>query len=1828
MIKCLSQEGGLWRVRELIDQDFDVMLIPSRKEEVFKTQILPFFEIVSHPNVLSSLIIEQSLGTIYNFLYGIEGTRASTLFEYVGDVLANATVDEDYVARFEVSVHVFSRIVDLNSTAFVHENLKTQATRFEEILLSLNQSTRSLNLHYATVYLKRLLDRFGIGTRLPSALAADEGNKNQRQKGNKKVPSFILQREPPGGRHDNDHMDICDIRILPSYQEISSTRQEYLPVTDPSQWHVDGVDGLLDRNFRLLREDTVGQLRDAIHQEIHRPLHTTKIQRKTQQRTYVYHDARINQFSWDQISGLRFQVVFPQPVNVRNLPQRELEAWWEMSKRLQYGALVCLMLKDQFIVFCTVTESRGSAPHNGTQKTQTQEQTVSTILWNNVPMASVMLELVDKRANIFQAILDQYTSTAPPFALIEFPGVLLPAFEPTLRALQSIKKARNLALSELLVFTGENSTIEAVALAPPVYALKPGFAFNLRCLTNTETDFLVYPDQPADTSYLQQHSSLDDSQAAALVSSLQRRIGLIQGPPGTGKSYTGVALIKTLLANRHGGTHLGPIICVTYTNHALDQLLEALIDKGVTSNIVRIGSQSKSERLAKYNIRTISRGVERTRMEKAQQWDLHRKLEEIEEDFNRLRLKKKISGARLKYHLHNEHSYHYRNLFGLDEDGFREARNDENPGANINKWLHGGARGSPIIRPLEQLESLNLFHISRDERQALYNHWIGEIRENLHDQVVQLSSDHCNAKAEFDGVRDELNLRCLNQADIIGLTTTGLARNMNMLRRLQSKVMLCEEAGEVLEAHLLTALLPSIEHLILIGDHLQLPPKAQNYDLSRENPHGGEQYSLDVSLFERLVMPTDVMGSGLPFSTLETQRRMHPSIAQLIRDTLYPKLSDAPSVSEYPEVIGVKKRLFWLDHRNLEMDASNIDAMATSHWNQYEIDMTTGLVNHLIRQGTYKSTDIAVLTPYLGQLHRLRQRLGQSFAITLGERDQDELEKSGFEGENSAAAPAMRTTLLQALRIATVDNFQGEEAKVVVITLVRSNPQNRCGFLRTSNRINVLLSRAQHGMYIIGNSLTYAHVPMWSNVVDILRQSGNIGTMLELQCPRHPETPISVSRPDDFPRVSPEGGCDLRCVHRLSCGHACLQKCHSDILHNAVYCLEPCQRPLKGCAHGCPKKCGDPCPSKCTVNVFKKDRILGCGHSMQNLPCWQSQDLSTVRCTVLVEKEVPTCHNTASIPCHVDVASPGYSCKMQCRQLLPCGHSCQNRCMDCITKDAAGNVQINHGICKHQCGRNQSTCAHVCTTPCHGDSPCPPCELPCDVHCGHSKCMRKCYEPCAPCAEERCLSTCPHSTCTMPCAAPCDHVPCSRRCEKLLACWHQCPSVCGEACVTPAYCQICASEDVQNQVVDFILGETYKEINLDENPCIFPKCGHFLTMENMDALMELRRHYKVDADGKPIAISSTSDPFSIEDIKRCAHCRGPLRDIARYGRLVRRALLDESTKKLIVSMNREYVPLAQEVSQQIQLLQDTNIGERKLPWPKSIQIRGTRSEQCKKMRQIMNQLVPGRWKAILDVRGRIHDYCNRVALEEQPLIRVYNMVEYARRRNITSRSFEFDNNMLQTKGLLQGTALSLRVDIALLSDLLTLKQRTSGANYETKVEISLEESMTDCRNLIHTAENSQRVPQQVEGHIFLAQLHALERSHATSAAAGEEHFKHCRAALDQARLLCDSHPGQAQGLSEEVEGVEKMLTGSTFYTAVTSEERMAVVQAMAREFSGTGHWYYCRNGHPFTIGECGAAMQRAACPECGAPVGGQHHQAAEGVTHASDMEREFARMNL
>ena len=72
----------------------------------------------------------------------------------------------------------------------------------------------------------------------------------------------------------------------------------------------------------------------------------------------------------------------------------------------------------------------------------------------------------------------------------------------------------------------------------------------------------------------------------------------------------------------------------------------------------------------------------------------------------------------------------------------------------------------------------------------------------------------------------------MKNVDVIAMTTTCAARYRRILKNIGPKIVVIEEAAEVLEAHVITSLTPSTEHLILIGDHKQLRPNPSVYDLA------------------------------------------------------------------------------------------------------------------------------------------------------------------------------------------------------------------------------------------------------------------------------------------------------------------------------------------------------------------------------------------------------------------------------------------------------------------------------------------------------------------------------------------------------------------------------------------------------------------------------------------------------------------------------------------------------------------------------------------------------------------------------------------------------------------------------------------------------------------------------------------------------------------------------------------------------------------------------------------------------------------------------------
>lgn len=412
-------------------------------------------------------------------------------------------------------------------------------------------------------------------------------------------------------------------------------------------------------------------------------------------------------------------------------------------------------------------------------------------------------------------------------------------------------------------------------------------------------------------------------------------------------------------------------------------------------------------------------------------------------------------------------------------------------------------------------------HLSRSERENLYRLWRDTLLQSYAKRCVALKTRLGQLTMQIKNLNNELKLGVLKKASIIGMTTSGFSKLSGVLQAVGIKVVLVEEASEILEAHLLACLGPSVRQVVLIGDHYQLRPKCTEYALSVESGLG---YNLNLSLFERLVRK-----GAVHLHTLTTQWRMRPCISELIRSTIYPNLRDHLSVSRYPDVRGMAHNVFFLMHAKYENGKQNEPRRAAqaeensnnTHSNSHEVNFVVALTSYLLDQG-YHSSDITVLTPYVGQLRVLRQAFSSSLSVAacLDERDEAELDNSpGDIADNSIRIVDGSDYERKTVRLATIDNFQGEESKIVVISLVRSNASGKIGFLKQANRINVLLSRAKHGMFLVGNPACLCASPrsrMWRLVLELLERQQAVGPAFVVRCPHHPNAERRIEHPDEF----------------------------------------------------------------------------------------------------------------------------------------------------------------------------------------------------------------------------------------------------------------------------------------------------------------------------------------------------------------------------------------------------------------------------------------------------------------------------------------------------------------------------------------------------------------------------------------------------------------------------------------------------------------------------------------------------------------------------------------
>ena len=643
-------------------------------------------------------------------------------------------------------------------------------------------------------------------------------------------------------------------------------------------------------------------------------------------------------------------------------------------------------------------------------------------------------------------------------------------------------------------------------------------------------------------------------------------------------------------------------------------------------------------------------------------------------------------------------------LLGGQEDG----KKGRTPTSGLSKDHLKVLRGESSLQPLHPSRVASVQHVWRllpEDRWRLYLFWLRIFQQNCQEEISKKTEQYESICKRFTEVRDYEELHALREAVVIGMTTTGAAKYRAILQEIKPTIVVVEEAAEVLEAHIITSLTKFTQHLILIGDHKQLRPNPTVCTLARE-------YHLDVSLFERMV------NSGMDCYQLNTQHRMRPEIARLMR-FIYEDLQDHESVHEYDDVSGVAKNIYFIDHRFPE-DESEINDKLKSHSNKHEAEYIAALCEYFILQG-YSPHQITVLTMYTGQVLTLKKTMP----------------KAKFEG----------------VRVTAVDNFQGEENDIILLSLVRSNDKRKIGFLAVRNRVCVALSRAREGLYCIGNfALLAEKSELWKRIVEDMKQQGAIGKALKLVCKNHPERIIHAKVADDF-KEAPEGGCTLRCHFRLSCGHVCERACHPDDSDHALYkCQKDCLVEL--CSEHetrCNRKChfGEDCPG-CPVEMEKE--IPACGHRqtvpcgmpveefkckmkcLEFLPCghlcpgqcWE--ECTSFQCLKIVKREF-NCGHEIEKPCWE--LSTSYRCEEPCRAILECEHPCVGNCSEC----KQGRM---HVPCEANCERIR-VCLHLCQEPCTKN--CPPCPEKCENRCIHSRCPKECMEPCTPCRVSMSINT-------------------------------------------------------------------------------------------------------------------------------------------------------------------------------------------------------------------------------------------------------------------------------------------------------------------------------------------------------------------------------------------------------------------------------------------------------------------------------------------------------
>ncbi|MDH5230251.1 MAG: AAA domain-containing protein [Gammaproteobacteria bacterium] len=430
-------------------------------------------------------------------------------------------------------------------------------------------------------------------------------------------------------------------------------------------------------------------------------------------------------------------------------------------------------------------------------------------------------------------------------------------------------------------------------------------------------------------------------------------------------------------------------------------------------------------------------------------------------------------------------------------------------GKELAQWVEDEAR--LVIRTRQydiDADEGGVFHINNQAKQLLSSVVSSELYKNapagLKDNISQLQNTVNNIKTNQSLPRAFQRL-LLASANLV-FSTTG-SRELKQL--VDSNTVfdwtIVEEAGRATGLELLPPLLLSNRKL-LIGDPNQLPPfgeekirrilgspndlqeafniaykwmKTYGRDLSFDNVFKRLQDSNTLDSYIESVNKTLLLFKALHRDisesqqgnegafTLNEQYRMHPKLCQLVSDLFYPSTPLETNETASQELQDGQLRPFTFENRQIipasphvlidlpKSHANNVGFREKGNAleNHKEADVVIEVLRQIrAKQQVSVPPSIAILTPYNAQVKLLSSRIN-----SLRSCDLSHLDQFSVNGK----------------LVHTIDSFQGNEADIVIASLVRNNSRGfgtaGLGIVGDARRMNVLLSRARWQLVVVSS---------------------------------------------------------------------------------------------------------------------------------------------------------------------------------------------------------------------------------------------------------------------------------------------------------------------------------------------------------------------------------------------------------------------------------------------------------------------------------------------------------------------------------------------------------------------------------------------------------------------------------------------------------------------------------------------------------------------------------------------------------------------------------------